>query len=227
MVKLQRFKNRMQAGELLAYRLAAYTGRPDVIVLALPRGGVPVGFAVANKLEVPLDILLIRKLGLPGQEEYAMGAIASGGTRILQDEVLRNLKISDRVIERVTQRELHEIHRREKLYRGHRLAPQLQNRVVILVDDGLAVGSTMQVAVQVVRKANPARVIVAVPVAAPEAYKKLKPKVDEIICMSTPEPFYAVGMWYKNFGQTTDEEVKRLLHEAERMRTHQASFQLE
>lgn len=227
MVKLQRFKNRMQAGELLAYRLAAYTGRPDVIVLALPRGGVPVGFAVANKLEVPLDILLIRKLGLPGQEEYAMGAIASGGTRILEDDVLRNLKISDRVIERVTQRELHEIHRREKLYRGHRLAPQLQDRVVILVDDGLAVGSTMQVAVQVVRKANPTRVIVAVPVAAPEAYKKLKPKVDEIICMSTPEPFYAVGMWYKNFGQTTDEEVKRLLHEAERMRTHQASFQLE
>lgn len=227
MVKLQRFKSRMQAGELLAYRLAAYTGRPDMIVLALPRGGVPVGFAVANKLEVPLDILLIRKLGLPGQEECAMGAIASGGTRILEDEVLRTLKISDRVIERVAQRELHEIHRREKLYRGHRLAPQLQDRVVILVDDGLAVGSTMQVAVQVVRKANPARVIVAVPVAAPEAYKKLKPKVDEIICMSTPEPFYAVGMWYKNFGQTTDEEVKRLLYEAERMRTHQASFQLE
>jgi putative phosphoribosyl transferase len=221
--KLKRFKNRMEAGELLAQRLVSYARRDDAIVLALPRGGVPVGFAVAKALEVPLDVLLVRKLGFPGHEEYAMGAIASGGVCILQAEVMSANEISPSVVEAVAQRELREIERREKLYRAGRDALQLRERVVILVDDGLATGSTMQVAVKVVREANPARLIVAVPVAPRDSYENLRTKVDEIICLSMPEPFYAVGQWYENFEQTTDEEVIALLEHAQRdqaRRTH-------
>ncbi len=214
MTKLKRFKDRMQAGELLSHRLTAYARRPDVIVLALPRGGVPVGFVVAKKLAVPLDILLVRKLGFPGQEEYAMGAIASGGICILQAEAMSALDIPVPVIEAVAQRELREIERREKNYRADRPPPQLQEHVVILVDDGLATGATMQVAVHVVRNANPARVIVAVPVGAPDTCEKLRGEVDELICLSTPDPFYAVGMWYEDFEQVNDEEVKNMLEEA-------------
>ena len=212
----KRFANRIQAGELLARRLTAYAGRSDVLVLALPRGGVPVGFSIAKKLEVPLDVLLVRKIGLPGREEYAMGAIASGGVCILQAEILSALDIPAQVIEAVAQRELREIERREKIYRAGRHPLQLREHVVIIADDGLATGSTMQVAVHVVREANPARLIVAVPVAAPDAYEKLKSEADEIICLSTPEPFHAVGLWYENFEQTSDDEVKKLLKEIER-----------
>jgi len=214
----KRFKNRVQAGELLARRLTAYAGRDDVIVLALPRGGVPVGAAIARKLEVSLDVLLVHKLGLPGREEYAMGAIASGGVCILQAEVLSALDIAPEVIEEVSQREMREIKRREKLYRAGRPAPQLRERVVILADDGLATGSTMQVAVHVVRELNPARLIVAVPVAPQETCEKLKSEADEIICLSMPEPFHAVGLWYENFEQTSDGEVTSLLEEVEKER---------
>jgi putative phosphoribosyl transferase len=214
----KRFKNREEAGELLARRLSAYTGRDDVIVLALPRGGVPVGAAIARKLGALLDVLLVRKLGLPGREEYAMGAIASGGKCILQAEVLSVLDIPPDVIESVAQREMQEIKRREKLYRAGRPAPQFRERVVILADDGLATGSTMQVAVHVVRESNPARLIVAVPVAPADTCEKLKSEADEIICLSMPDPFHAVGLWYENFEQTTDDEVTNLLDAVEKER---------
>lgn len=217
--ELKRFKNRLQAGEFLAPRLLAYARRNDAIVLALPRGGVPVGFSIAMALEIPLDVLLVRKLGLPGQEEYAMGAIASGGVCILRAEVTSALDIPASVIEAVAQREQREIARREKLYRGGRAVPQLRERIVILADDGLATGATMQVAVQVVHESNPAKVIVAVPVAPREVCEKLRLTVDECICLSMPEPFYAVGQWYENFEQITDDEVTDLLDEAQRDQT--------
>lgn len=215
MVDLTRFKNRIQAGELLADRLSEYVRSKEAIVLALPRGGVPVGAVIAKILELPLDILMVRKLGLPGSEEFAMGAIASGDVRYLQDDVVDYYRISDQVIDTVAQRELLELERREKLYRTGRHAPQLQGRVLILVDDGLATGSTMKVAVLAARTAKPARVIVAVPVAAADSLEKLRPDVDEIICLMVPDLFYAVGAWYENFGQTSDEEVIRLLDDAE------------
>jgi putative phosphoribosyl transferase len=216
MAELIRFKNRIEAGEHLAKRLAIYAGRSDTIVLALPRGGVPVGFAIADALELPLDILLVRKLGVPGHEEYAMGAIAGGGLYVLQSDVLEMLGISTATVETVAQDALKEIERRERLYRPGRPAPQFDERVILLVDDGLATGSTMLAAVSVLRLAKPARVVVAVPVAAPDACRMLQPKVDEMICLSTPEPFYAVGLWYEDFSQTSDEEVTRLLARAER-----------
>ena len=215
-MKPKYFKNRIQAGELLADELAAYVRGVNVVVVALPRGSVPVGFAIVKKLEVPLDILLVRKLGLPGHEEYAMSAIASGGgVCILEAEVLSALEIPTPVIEAVAQRELGEIERREKLYRAGRPAPQLREHVVILVDDGVATGSTMQVAVHVVREANPARMIVAVPVGARGDCEKLIFEVDQLICLSTPEPFLAVGRWFENFEKTTDDEVKNFLEEVE------------
>lgn len=215
MSDLNRFASRTQAGELLAGCLSAYARCKDAIVLALPRGGVPVASVIAKILELPLDIVLVRKLGLPGHEEFAMGAIASGGARFLQDDVVEYYRISERVIESVTQRELLELERREKLYRAGREAPQLQDRILILVDDGLATGSTMKVAVLAVQKAHPARVIIAVPVAATESLEKLRPDVDEIVCLKEPDLFFAVGAWYENFGQTSDEEVIRLLDDAE------------
>jgi putative phosphoribosyl transferase len=211
---IKRFKDRMHAGQLLAKRLEAYARRPDAIVLALPRGGVPVGYAVAKALELPLDVMLVRKLGVPGHEELAMGAVASGGQLVLAPDVVQMLGIPDEIIEAAARRELAEIERREKLYRSGRPPLQLQDRVVILVDDGLATGSTMLAAVQAVRTQNPARVVVAVPVGAPDTCRKLSSEADEVICLRTPEPFYAVGLWYENFTQTTDEEVIRLLNEA-------------
>ncbi len=213
-----KFENRKQAGELLARQLLGYRGRNDVLVLALPRGGVPIGAEIAKKLSAPLDVMLVRKLGLPGREEYAMGAIASGGKCILQAEVLSALDISPEMIEAVSQREMQEIKRREELYRAGRPAPQLRERVVILADDGLATGSTMQVAVHVVREANPARLIVAVPVGPADVCEKLKSEADEIICLRMPSPFYAVGNWYEDFTQTSDDEVKALLAAAAKFR---------
>ncbi len=204
-----RFENREQAGEMLAQHLSAYAGRTDAIVLALPRGGVPVGYVVAKHLQLPLDVFLVRKLGMPGHEEFAMGAISSGGTRFLQEDVVRSYGISERVIDTVAQGELLELERREKLYRAGRPPLELAKRVVILVDDGLATGSTMKAAALAVRKANPAKIIVAVQVGAAESFEKLRSDVDDIICLRTPEPFYAVGTWYEYFGQTSDEEVIR------------------
>ncbi len=200
----------------MAQRLSAYARRPDVIVLALPRGGVPVGFAIAKALDVPLDILLVRKLGVPGHEEYAMGAIASGGSYVLQPAVLEEQNIPPAVVQATAERELREIERREKLYRANRPPLDVRDRVVTLVDDGLATGSTMLAAVRVLREAKPARVIAAVPAAAPDTCQNLQSEVDEMICLYTPDPFYAVGLWYEDFSQTSDEEVQKLLEEAKR-----------
>jgi putative phosphoribosyl transferase len=211
------FKNRMQAGMLLARQLMPYARRPDVIVLALPRGGVPLGFMVAQALNVPLDVLLVRKLGLPGHSEYAIGAISTDQS-LLQTDIIKALGVPMEAIEAVAARERKEMERREALYRGDRPPLQLRDKVVILVDDGLATGSTMRVAIQTVRKAQPAKVIVAVPVSAPEACRELAAEADEMVCLSTPQPFYAVGQWYEDFGQTSDEEVTSLLEEAERTR---------
>lgn len=203
------FKNREHAGKVLAERLDEYAGRPDVIVLALPRGGVPVGFAVAQALGVELDVLLVRKLGMPGQEEYAMGAIGSGGVRVLQPEIAH--MVPAHVIDAVIRREEREIERRERLYRGNRPPPDLHGRVVLLVDDGLATGSTMRAAVAVTRQQQPARVVVAVPVGARDSCDALAPEVDELVAVGMPVMFRAVSQWYKEFDQTSDEEVQDLL----------------
>jgi putative phosphoribosyl transferase len=213
-MSMKRFKDRMHAGKMLAERLQEYTHDPDAIVLALPRGGVPVGYAVAKQLGVPLDVMLVRKLGVPGHEELAMGAVASGGRMVLANDVVRTLGITEDIIQAAARREMAEIERREKLYRSGRPPLQLDGRDVILVDDGLATGSTMLAAVQAAHAQNPARIVVAVPVGAPDTCRMLEAYADEVICLHTPEPFYAVGMWYDDFTQTTDEEVIRLLSEA-------------
>lgn len=205
------FRDRSEAGRRLARKLVDYTGRADVIVLALPRGGVPVGFEVARALKVPLDVFVVRKLGVPGHQELAMGAIASGGIWVLNDEVLRMLKIPPELIEDVAARELRELERREQLYRGDRPAPVVRGRTVILVDDGLATGSTMRAAVAALKRMGPARIVVAVPTAATETCEELGREADECICDITPEPFRAVGLWYEDFSQTSDEEVRELL----------------
>jgi putative phosphoribosyl transferase len=211
-----RYRDRADAGRELAAELVAYAGRPDVLVLGLPRGGVPVAFEVAVALNVPLDVFVVRKLGVPGHEELAMGAIASGGVRVLNEGVIGALHVSDADIEHVTQQELQELHRRELRYRGNRPFPSVAGRTVILVDDGLATGSTMRAAVHALRLEDPAAVVVAVPIAAAETCDEFRPEVEEIVCAVTPEPFYAVGLWYADFSQTTDEEVHELLDEAGR-----------
>jgi predicted phosphoribosyltransferase len=207
----QRFRDRTEAGRLLAEKLAAYAHRPDVIVLALPRGGVPVAYEVARALGATLDVFLVRKLGLPGHEELAMGAIASGGVRVLNDQVVHALRIPDHVIDAVAAWENQELVRRERLYRGERPPPDVRGRTVILIDDGLATGATMLAAVKALRQLQPAHIVVAVPTAAPDTCEMLRAEVDEIICAITPEPFHAVGLWYEDFPQTTDEEVRELL----------------
>jgi predicted phosphoribosyltransferase len=188
-----------------------------VLVLALPRGGVPVAFEVARALRAPLDLFLVRKLGVPGQEELAMGAIATGGVRVLNDEVVRVLGIPEEAIEDVTREELMELQRRERAYRGDKPSPDVRDRTVILVDDGLATGSTMRAAVAALRQQNAGRLVVAVPVGAPSTCEELAPEVDDIVCAITPEPFQAVGLWYQDFSQTSDEEVGKLLAEANRV----------
>ncbi|MBD2515414.1 phosphoribosyltransferase [Nostoc sp. FACHB-973] len=208
------FKDRRFAGQVLARELAAYGNRSDVVVLGLPRGGVPVAFEVAKALNAPLDVLVVRKLGVPDQEELAMGAIASGGVRILNQHIINLVNISDEVIARVAVQEERELGRREQVYRDNYPFPDLRGRTVILVDDGLATGATMWAAIVAVRKQQPAAIIIAVPVAARETYQQLEPEVDQIACVSTPSPFYSVGLWYENFPQTTDEEVRELLIEA-------------
>jgi putative phosphoribosyl transferase len=205
------FQDRTEAGQRLAEKLAGYANRTDVIVLALPRGGVPVAYQVAHRLHLPLDIFVVRKLGVPGHEELAMGAIAGSGVRILNRHVIDNWQIPPEVIDFVTRNEAIELDRRERLYRDHRPLPDLEGKTAILVDDGLATGSTMRAAARALREENPARILVAVPVAGVATCENMRHYADDVICAETPDPFYAVGMWYGNFSQTTDEEVKRLL----------------
>jgi putative phosphoribosyl transferase len=211
------YADRRQAGILLSRKLGRYAKRHDVILLALPRGGVPVGFELAMELSLPIDVFVVRKLGVPEQKELAMGAIASGGVRVLNHAVIEGLGISDSVVDRVTAEELLELKRRESVYRGSSEPPQVADKVAILVDDGLATGATMRAGVQAVRKLHPKRVVVAAPVAARSTWSELGREADEVVCDSLPEPFYGVGEWYDNFEQTRDEEVFRLLSEARRL----------
>jgi putative phosphoribosyl transferase len=209
-----RFRDRAEAGRVLAGALSHYAGRDDVVVLALPRGGVPVAYEVAKALAAPLDVFLVRKLGVPGHEELAMGAIASGGVLVLDDGVLRWLGISEEQIQQTLARELDELRRREAAYRDGRPLPDLKGKTVILVDDGLATGASMQAAARAVRRYDPARIVIAVPVASRATCDQFRDDVDEVVCAVTPEPFYAVGSWYEDFSQTTDEEVRELLDRA-------------
>jgi putative phosphoribosyl transferase len=206
-----RLRDRREAGRVLAASLAHYAGRDDVRVLALPRGGVPVAFEVAQALHAPLDVFVVRKLGVPGHEEYAMGAIASGGVVMISDEVVREVGVSHDAVQRVLEQETRELARREQRYRGRRPPIDVAGRVVILVDDGLATGATMLVAVAAVKRERPARVVVAVPVASPDVCLALREAADDVVCSLTPEPFNAVGLWYEDFSQTTDDEVHELL----------------
>lgn len=208
------FRNRREAGRALGTELGAYTGRDDVVVLGLPRGGVPVAFEVAVALDAPLDVFLVRKLGAPGQEELAMGAIASGGVRTLNPSVIESLRISPEDIDRTARSEEKELRRREVSYREDRPPLDLEGRIVILVDDGLATGSSMRAAVEAVRKLAPERIVVAVPVAPPSTAREMRRIADDVVCVATPEPFYSVGRFYEEFEQTTDEEVRDLLRRA-------------
>ena len=208
------FRDRVQAGRLLAAKLREESGLAKPLVLALPRGGVPVAFEIAQDLGGDLDIFLVRKIGVPGQEELALGAIASGGVRVINEALVRQLKISAAMIDTLTAREQREIEHRERLYRAGREPLTIANRTVILVDDGLATGATMLAAVRAVRQQNPERIVVAVPVASTAACREFRGLVDEIVCLLTPEPFYAVGAWYEDFSQTADEEVSELLKRA-------------
>lgn len=209
------YRDRFEAGRLLATKLTAYAHRQDVLVLALPRGGVPVAYEVAKALKAPLDVFVVRKLGVPGHEELAMGAIATGGIRVLNEEVVHMLRIPHSVINAVAAQEQQELERREHLYRDDRPPPDVSGRTVILVDDGLATGSTMRAAIEALRRQHPAHIVVAVPVAAPSTCDEFRAEVDDIICAKTPEPFYGVGYWYEDFSQTTDKEVHDLLAQAE------------
>jgi putative phosphoribosyl transferase len=208
------FQDRADGGRVLAERLGRYAGRDDLLVLALPRGGVPVGYEVARALDAPLDVFVVRKLGVPGHEELAMGAIASGGVRVLNEDVVRGIGIADEVIDRVAEAEQRELERREWQYRGDRPSAAVRDQTVILVDDGLATGSTMRAAVAALRRLGPNRIVVAVPVAARPTCEELREEADEVVCAEMPEPFYAVGLWYRDFSQTSDAEVDELLERA-------------
>lgn len=210
-----RFRNRPEAGRVLARILNRYSNRADVVVLALPRGGVPVAYEVASTLDVPLDVFIVRKLGVPGQEELAMGAIASGGIRELNTSVIQQLNIPLGVVEAVAARETEELYRREQMYRSGKPPMSVANRIVILVDDGLATGATMKAAVAALRRQSPKKIVVAVPTAPPEACEDLQREADEVICAVMPEQFYSVGRWYEDFDQTTDAEVSDLLRQSE------------
>ena len=208
------FNDRVEAGQLLAGELKRYRDRDDVIVLGLPRGGVPVAFQVARQLRAPLDVIVVRKLGVPGHEELAMGAIASGGVQVMNDSVVRALGVSRDAIEQTATTQLKELHRREHAYRGHEGTPEIEGMIVILVDDGIATGSTIRAAVQALRQQAPKQIIIAVPTASSDAREMLEPMVDDFIALIVPEEFRAVGQWYENFDQTTDAEVTRLLARA-------------
>ena len=205
------FRDRIDAGHKLAAKLGAYAHRDDVIVLALPRGGVPVAAEVAKVLDVPLDIFLVRKLGVPGQEELALGAIASGNIRVLNERLVRQLRIGRDLIENIAQREQRELARREQTYREGRPPLDVKGKTVIMIDDGLATGASMRAAIEALRQKEPTRIVAAVPAASRDVCEEFSAIVDEMICAETPEPFYAVGVWYDDFSQTSDEEVRSLL----------------
>ena len=209
------FPDRTAAGQQLAEQLTDYADRSDVLVLALPRGGVPVGFEIAKALRTPLDVFLVRKLGVPGHRELAMGAIATGGIRVINEDVVQTLAIPDDTIDLVAAEEQQELDRRQQLYRGDRPPPAIAGRIIILVDDGLATGSTMRAAIAAVRQQKPARIVVAVPVVAAASVEELQEEVDELVYILTPEPFHAVGAWYRDFSQVTDDEIRELLKRAE------------
>ena len=208
------FRNRTEAGQVLARRLQQYKNQPDVLILGLPRGGVPVAYEVARELNAPLDVCIVRKLGVPGHEELGMGAIATGGVRTLHEGIIREIGISPQTIEAVSAREQAELERRERLYRGDRPAPTIKGRTVVIVDDGLATGSTMKAAIQAVRQQDPRQVIVAVPTAPSETCEQLKESADHVVCALTPEPFFSVGGSYADFTQITDGEVRDLIASA-------------
>lgn len=208
------FRDRSQAGRQLAAALSEYAHRSDVIVLALPRGGVPVGFEVAASLAVPLDVFLVRKLGVPGHSELAMGAIAAGGVEVLNEELIRQLGVSPALVQEVAMRERMELERRDRVYRGDRQFPVVRDRTVILVDDGLATGATMEAATLALRQHRPSTIVIAVPVGARDTCERLSGIADRVVCLAMPEPFRAVGLWFEEFGQTTDEEVAQLLARA-------------
>jgi predicted phosphoribosyltransferase len=216
--KIGRFRDRTEAGRLLASKLVRYVSRPNLLILALPRGGVPVAFEIARTLHAPLDIFLVRKLGVPGQEELAMGAVSSGNVRVLQGDVVEAFGIPQSVIEAATAEEIRELARRERAFRGDRPSPQIRGWNIILVDDGLATGSTMHAAVVALKQQEPERIIVAVPVASRETCDEFKSEVDEVICLRTPASFYAVGLCYETFPQLTDEEVREFLRKADEFR---------
>lgn len=211
----QGFTNRKEAGTLLAKELVDFAGSSEALVLGLPRGGVPVAYEVAHALSLPLDVLVVRKLGVPGHQELAFGAVASGGVRFLNEGIVKSLRMTDTMIEAIVEREMRELERRERLYRGDRPAVNVRGKTVILVDDGLATGATMRVAIRALKKQEPKQIVVAVPVASQDTCEELRLKADVwCVCAVTPEPFYAVGLWYKDFGQTSDEEVQSLLAHA-------------
>lgn len=211
---IAKFVDRTEAGQILATKLKAYAKRTDTIVLGLPRGGIPVAFEVARALHLPLDICLVRKLGVPGHKELAMGAIASDGVRVLNYDVISQLGISSKTIDEVAAKELRELQRRDRLYRGDRPSPNLKDSTVILVDDGIATGASIRAAIAVIQEEQPQSIIVAIPVAPSSTCDELRDEVDKVICLMTPEPFYSVGLWYDYFTQTTDEEVHKLLTES-------------
>ena len=211
-----RYRNRTEAGRRLAAALKHYAGRPDVIVLALPRGGVPVAYEVAQALGAPLDVFIVRKLGLPSHPELAIGAIASGGVRVVDQAALQRFGVTEEELAAVAANEERELERREREYRADTPPPEVRGKTVILIDDGLATGATMAAAAAALKAQGPARLVVAVPVAAPETCEALRPMVDEIVCVATPDPFLAVGLWYEDFSQTSDEEVRELLARARR-----------
>jgi putative phosphoribosyl transferase len=209
-----RFRDRADAGRALGSLLSSYASRSDVVILALPRGGVPVAYEVARMLDAPLDVFVVRKLGVPGYEELALGAIATGGVRVLNWDVVDSLRIPDSSIEMVADREQRELERRERAYRGDRPAPTVRGSTVILVDDGLATGSTVRAAVAAIRQQEPTKIVVAVPIGTQETCRELRSEADEVVCAQTPAPFHAVGRWYEDFSETTDDEVHRLLERA-------------
>jgi predicted phosphoribosyltransferase len=210
----QRFRDRTEAGQVLAEQLGTYRNTPNVLVLGLPRGGVPVAYEVALALDAPLDVFVVRKLGVPGHEELALGALASGGIRVLNDDVVQQLAPGQDVIDALTREEQQEVAQREQRYRGEQSTPEIAGHTVILVDDGLATGATMRAAVAAVRQQQPARVVVAVPVAPPQVCDDMHQKADEVICAVTPSMLGGIGGWYANFNQTTDDEVRQLLSQA-------------
>src|SRR5881227_1418445 len=218
------FANRTEAGRLLAEKLENYAGRDDVIVLGLPRGGVPVAYEVAKRLVAPLDVFIVRKLGVPGFEELAAGAIASGGVRVLNEDVVRAIPYATEAIEAVTAKETAELQRREQIYREGRPAPKLRDKIVILVDDGLATGATMRAAVKALRQRGAAKIVVAVPVGPPDTCREIEEEADETVCATTPEFFQAVGQYYEDFSQTSDEEVRELLARAASDRSAEGSI---